>query len=146
MSSFDVVHISRLVFAAEFAKLVEEANEANPEKVVLVPESEYQVRAIPRKLTDEQKLEVWRQACARSENQPTNQVVNDVRLSLFPTTKESKPPTKKNLIVKALKDVETLLDAQAPFEDIKSSLHHLSRILKVDIDEDEESSEPAEAC
>jgi len=142
LDSYGIVHVARLTHAALIVELVETANKENPVTQLLIPESEYQLRPILRSLDNQEKLEVWRQACLRIGGQPKNKDINRVRLELFPKSRDAKPAKTKQNIFKALKDVETLLDSGAPSEDVKEALIKLSKILKVDhMEEDELSDE-----
>jgi hypothetical protein len=142
---YDIVHIGRLVYAEQFVRLVEATNKANPKKKMPLPLCELQVRAIPRKLAEKDKLTVWRIASEEAAGVPTHAHIEKVRMLMFPNTKETKPSKKQQKIAAAIREVEVLLDGNAPVEEIKSAVNRLSEILNVDTS-DGGSSQVAEVA
>jgi hypothetical protein len=129
---YNCEHIARLVYAAKIINLILGHNEANPKKKVTVPEYEWQIRAIPRKLDDNNKIALWSAACDGSEKEmPTHNEIEEVRKKMFPSVKKSKPQKKKEELAALLTSMMTLLDVKASHDEIQLELNRLIKILKV---------------
>ena len=132
LAGFATVHVARLVYAATFVRLVESANQSRADQKLPLPKCEWQIRAIPRKLEDKDKLKVWEEAILKFGDEPSHSQITEVVAKLMPKPMKVKTESSKTDILEAFKEVEALVDAHAPDDDIKSALNRLSEILKLD--------------
>jgi hypothetical protein len=95
------VHANRLIIAANVYGLIERAMNLDPEKIGLIPKSEWQIRPLTQDMSDEERVRSWNLAILIAKgNDPNDREVKTAVDQIL--GKEPKPSASKKRLFRQI--------------------------------------------